>query len=375
MSEAQPAQWEPKTEELDWLYGLLAGIFVIEDVTTGVRGGNTIRLRGHFITDTASAYRRLAPLCRARGRTLMFRREGDAEVILIVEGIIRPTPNNRWLPILLAFLTVFSMLFANASFPEGFKLSWAGIWVGLSNGLSFTASFLAILLTHELGHFFVARRFGVAVTLPYLIPFPLSPFGTLGAVIGMKSIPPSKRAMLLIGVAGPLAGLLVAIPVLLWGLHLSTISLLPTTGAYSMEGNSLLYAALKFLTFGRLLPGGGEDVFLHPMAMAGWAGLLVTSLNLIPAGQLDGGHIAYTLLGHKARYLNWGIVALLLVMGIWWLGWLLWAVIIFIFSRVRVPPMDDLTPPKRWEIALAIAFLVIFVLTFTPIPLKLIGNP
>ena len=193
----------------------------------------------------------------------------------------------------------------------------------------------------------------------------------MGAMIRMKDMPPSKRAMLLIGAAGPISGLILAIPILIVGLVLSEVAPLPSSG-YSLEGNSLLYLATKFVMFGRVLPADGMDVFLHPVAFAGWAGLLVTSLNLIPAGQLDGGHVMYALLGRKARYLNWVIMGILLVMGIWWQGWLIWAALIFVFSRAEVPPMDDVTPLEPWQIALAIGLFVLFVLTFTPLPLRIV---
>lgn len=302
-------------------HALLRGIMEVEDVTTGGTQGRTVRVRGRFRVDPSEAYERLAPWFRARGHTVLLRRE----------GILR----------------------------------------AVGEGWGFVASLLAILVSHEFGHYFMARRFGVAVSLPYLIPMPISPFGTMGAVIRMKDIPPNRRAMLLIGAAGPLAGLAVAIPVLLYGLSLSQVTPLPASG-YSMEGNSLLYAGLKYLIFGRLLPSGGEDVFLHPVAFAGWAGLLVTSFNLIPAGQLDGGHVAYALLGQRTRYLNWAILGVLLVMGLFWQGWFLWAFLVFIFSRARVSPMDDVSPLTPVGIAVAVSLLVLFVLTFTPVPLRIV---
>ena len=319
---------------------LLAGVMEIGDVTTGGPGGRSVRVRGRFLVDPSAAYARLAPWFRERGRTVMFRREEDGDVVLIVPGVIRPSRNNVWIPIVLAVVTVASMLAAYVLFQSGADLSREGILRAVGEGSGFVASLLTILVAHEFGHYFMARRFGVAVTLPYLIPLPISPFGTMGAVIRMKDIPPNRRAMLLIGAAGPLAGLAVAIPVLLYGLSLSQVTALPASG-YSMEGNSLLYAALKYLIFGRFLPSGGEDVFLHPIAFAGWAGLLVTSFNLIPAGQLDGGHIAYALLGRRTRYLNWAMIGVLLVMGFLWQGWFLWAFLVFIFSRARVSPKDD----------------------------------
>lgn len=352
-------------------HALLRGIMEVEDVTTGGTQGRTVRVRGRFRVDPSEAYERLAPWFRARGHTVLLRREGDADVVLIVPDVIRPSPNNRWIPIVLAIATIASMLTSYVLFQSSADLSREGILRAVGEGWGFVASLLAILVSHEFGHYFMARRFGVAVSLPYLIPMPISPFGTMGAVIRMKDIPPNRRAMLLIGAAGPLAGLAVAIPVLLYGLSLSQVTPLPASG-YSMEGNSLLYAGLKYLIFGRLLPSGGEDVFLHPVAFAGWAGLLVTSFNLIPAGQLDGGHVAYALLGQRTRYLNWAILGVLLVMGLFWQGWFLWAFLVFIFSRARVSPMDDVSPLTPVGIAVAVSLLVLFVLTFTPVPLRII---
>jgi membrane-associated protease RseP (regulator of RpoE activity) len=155
-------------------------------------------------------------------------------------------------------------------------------------------------------------------------------------------------------------------------LSLSEVAPLPSEGPYSMEGNSLLYLALKLLSFGQVLPTGGMDVNLHPIAFAGWAALLVTSLNLIPAGQLDGGHVAYALLGARARYLAWAVLALLLALSIWWQGWLLWAALVFFFSRRALLPLDDVSPLNRTEVVVALVLLALFVLTFTPIPLRLI---
>jgi membrane-associated protease RseP (regulator of RpoE activity) len=137
-----------------------------------------------------------------------------------------------------------------------------------------------------------------------------------------------------------------------------------------MEGNSILYALIKVLLFGRFLPSGGWDVFLHPVAFAGWAGLLVTGLNLIPAGQLDGGHIVAAALGDRARTLTMALTGALALMGLLWQGWFLWALLVFFFGRRRAVPLDDVTPLKPWEKGLAAAMMVLFVLVFTPIPLE-----
>ena len=145
-------------------------------------------------------------------------------------------------------------------------------------------------------------------------------------------------------------------------------------GVYQLEGNSLLYAAFKYLRFGRLLPSGGVDVFIHPVAFAAWAGLLVTGLNLIPAGQLDGGHIAYALLGRRrARYLTWVVMASMVVLSFLWTGWLIWLVLLLVFGRLQDMPLDDITDLNMRQRVFAVGMLVLFLLVFTPIPLTIVG--
>jgi membrane-associated protease RseP (regulator of RpoE activity) len=268
----------------------------------------------------------------------------------------------------------------------------------IPRGVPFAASMLAILLAHEFGHYLAARYHKTAVSLPYFIPFPFSPLGTLGAAIRLKEPPKNKRVLLDIGLAGPLAGLIIAIPILILGLSLSDLGTLPLNpDAWSdqiLEGNSVLYLALKYLVKGRLLPApvdyggvdpilywvryffiglplpyGGLDVFMHPLAWSGWAGLLVTALNLIPAGQLDGGHISYVLFGRKATKIVPYIIIALVLLGIFWWGWLLWAGLIFFLGRIYAQPLDDITPLDDRRRALAIFGLIVFVLVFTPIPL------
>lgn len=373
MSSEEPVRVSPLGEDAAWLSAALQGTFAIEDITTGMQPGNAIRLRGRFLTDTESAYERLSIAAHDHDRRVLFRHERQEVYIIIQDQLVHPKPNNIWLPIVLAVATLISVFVSHSSvlfngqpFDLRTFLSDADAWI-------FTGTLLAILLTHEFGHYFMARRLGIAVSLPYLIPFPFSAFGTMGAVISMKDVPPSKRGLLLMGASGPIAGLIVALPLLILGLRMSSVAPLPTSGAYTLEGNSLLYLGIKYLILGEWLPSAGRDVLLHPMAYAAWVGLLVTALNLIPAAQLDGGHVASALLGNKARYLNYAIIAVLLIMGIWWQGWLLWAVIIFLFSRFKVLPNDDVTPLQPREVVLAVVLLVLFVLTFTPIPIQIIG--
>jgi membrane-associated protease RseP (regulator of RpoE activity) len=273
----------------------------------------------------------------------------------------------------------------------------------LKEGWPFAVSMLGILAAHEFGHYFVGRLHGVNVTLPYFLPlpFPISPFGTMGAFINMKSVPKNRRQLLDIGLAGPVAGMIVAIPVLLIGLSLSKLSMLPAGPAANglpqlqMEGNSILYLLAKYTIFGQLLPApadyhtlspllywvryfftsrplpyGALDVSMHPVAWAGWGGMLITALNLIPAGQLDGGHMIYVLLGRRnSQRLFYFILAAMLLLGLVWKGWWLWAFLIFLLGRIYAEPLDQITKLDNRRKILAIGALILFILVFTPVPL------
>jgi membrane-associated protease RseP (regulator of RpoE activity) len=284
-------------------------------------------------------------------------------------------------------------------------------------GWPFAVSLLAILLEHEFGHYFVGRARGAAVSLPYFIPLPIGILGTMGAFIQLKQLPRNNRALFDLAVAGPLAGLVVAVPLLILGLILSpvevtqvinftktagTADVCPNSasigetytcpGASLVEGSSLLYLGIKYLVKGEILPSplhydlppllywiryyftghpvpiGGRDVMLDPVAWAAWAGLLVTFLNLIPVGQLDGGHVLYAVFGKRARYVFPVILAATLLLTFFWNGWWLWVVLIFLLGRSHAEPLDQITRLDSRRKILALLMLVIFLLVLTPIP-------
>jgi membrane-associated protease RseP (regulator of RpoE activity) len=330
-----------------------------------------IKVTGPLRQEPQAAYEHLAPRCSARGYTALLQEDSAGAALVAVPGGITVNPSRLWLALLLFGLTIASTVFVGGLDIAGFNL-------GL--GLAYSASILSILLAHELGHFLTARRLGVAVSYPFFIPVPLPPLGTMGAFIAMKQPPPDRRALLAIAIAGPVAGLVVAIPVLILGLLLSEVQPLGSVagieegGAVLLEGNSLLYAAIKIGVFGRFLPSGGEDVLLHPVAWAGWVGLLVTGLNLIPAGQLDGGHIFYALFGARvARIATWAMAGLLLVLGfLYWPGWFLWATLIIVFGQQRAPLLNELVTLDARQRVIAALGLVIFILVFTPTPLRVV---
>jgi Zn-dependent protease len=382
------------------LNNIVSRVFRYDDVTLGdPNKGFFLRYRGLLLRDSVEAYDQLAEALRPYDITPLFRLEEGRQTVLLVRGTIHPKPSKSWVNLLLFALTVLSVLFAGAvsSYNGPVPNDALGqIWVLITHlwmGWPFAVSLLAILLTHEFGHYFVGRARGVAVTLPYFIPLPFSPFGTMGAFIQMKSIPRNKRALFDLAVAGPLAGLVVAIPVLLLGLSQSTLGTVTAVpGAFS-EGNSLLYLLAKFVVFGKLLPAplnmsglpllyhwisyffvgspspvGSMDVFINQVAWAGWVGLLVTFLNLIPAGQLDGGHVIYAVFGKRVNRILPFILVLTVLLGFLWSGWWLWAFLIFLFGRSHAEPLDQITQLDPRRKALAVLMLVIFLLVLAPIP-------
>ena len=384
---------------------IVARVLDIQDITNGNgRDGYLVRYRGRLRSDPAESYDKLANSLRPLNITPIFRNEEGRHTVLLLQGTVNPRPSNPLVNLVLFALTLLSVLFAGALYtysgPAGDEREMLlNILRNLGSGLPFAASILAILLAHEFGHYLAGRYHGTHVTLPYFIPFPLSPFGTMGAFIQLKEPPKNKRVLLDIGIAGPLAGLVVAIPVLLLGLSLSEVSRInvPPGGGVQLEGNSILYLLSKFAIFGQLLPApadygglppamywlryfftgqpipvGGLDVMLHPVAWAGWAGLLVTALNLIPAGQLDGGHVLYVLVGRRARALLPFILFSLVLLGLVWSGWWLWAMLIFLLGRLHAEPLDQITPLDSRRRAVAILGLLIFFLVFTPVPLVVV---
>lgn len=232
-------------------------------------------------------------------------------------------------------------------------------------GLPFALSLLTILLTHEMGHFLTSRYHGVRSTLPYFIPAPTL-LGTFGAFIKMKSPILSKRALVDIGASGPIAGFVVSVLFTIMGLKLSQVVPSGTEGGIGL-GASLIFYILALLVIGDI--PDGIDIVLHPVAFAGWIGLFVTSLNLLPIGQLDGGHISYAIFGRRHRTVSMVVLFLLLAFGfLGWPGWLVWAAIVSILGIGHPPVIDQYSPLDRKRRMIGWLTLLIFILTFTPAP-------
>jgi len=305
-------------------------------------------------------------------------------------GVVRrppPPPSRPWLhALLLAATFATTTLLGVLQFGSAIELGDGDLWLGflpsprllstvisdarlLGEGLSFSVPLLAILLTHEAGHYLACRRRRLDATLPYFIPVPFG-IGTLGAFIRIKSPLLSKRELLDVGASGPLAGFAVTLPLLVAGIALSTpVPALPP-GGYVLFGEPPLFWLLARLIHPDLAAGG--DIFVHPMGMAAWFGLLVTALNLLPFGQLDGGHVAYAALGRLHRRLAWPALLALLLLGVLWSGWWLWAAIALVMG-VRHPWIpDEPVPLDGRRRAVAWACLVVFALSFTPAPVTVV---
>lgn len=344
----------------------------VEDVLavreSGVRGG-VIVLRGDLLTEPPRALDVLLRRLRPLGYTPFLRREA-AGVTLQAWPLVETAKRPRiGLNILLFVLTCFTTLIAGSgaflSF-DPFTEPWR-----LASGAPFAITLLAILGTHEFGHYFTARYHHASVSLPYFIPAP-PPFlfGTLGAIIRMRSPARDRNALLDIAAAGPLAGLLVAIPAVLLGLQWSTVLRVPP-GEHLVFGDSILMRLLVRLKFGPIPTG--MDVFIHPVALAGWVGLFVTALNLFPVGQLDGGRIAYALFGRRHRLVGVGTFVALLALGVFTgaVNWVIWAALLFFLVGFQHgPPLDDVTPLTPARRAVGVLCLLLLVLLVPPIPIQ-----
>ncbi len=366
-----------------------------------------LEVRGRLLRPSADVFSRWLAEFSKRGLTPFLRRDegtqslnGESGVVLqVMSAAFTPTPSNPWINLALFVVTLVSTLFVGAIYGADVEMDpntgfLALMWhvfttpALLVKGLPFALTLLSILTAHEFGHYFAARYHNVAVTLPYFIPMPFG-FGTMGAFIRLKEPVPDRRKLFDIGVAGPLAGLVLAVPLLFYGLSTSTVRIPESTAGLMLEGNNLLYYFAKLWTFGQALPNPvtGMDVMMNDITFAAWIGLLVTALNLLPLGQLDGGHTVFALFGKGARVINWTALGGMLLLGIaglgevqaripglenvGWAGWFVWLVLINLLGGPFHPPaLDDVTEldtRRRW---LGYAMIAIFVLIFIPVPLR-----
>jgi membrane-associated protease RseP (regulator of RpoE activity) len=295
----------------------------------------------------------------------------------------RALPSVPWLPVFLLIVSIFTTASTGALLMQNFRLGEPPLvsegdlvplhWIwkhpsALTSGWSFSVALLGILLAHEAGHFFYCRRHGIRASWPYVLPAPTLS-GTAGAVIRIRSRIPSRRALIEVGIAGPIAGYLVAIPTTIVGLLLSR-----PAGTASPPALVQFHQPWTITLLSRMLTACFpqvprlDNLLPHPILIASWVGLFVTSLNLIPAGQLDGGHILYAISPQWHRRMTFAVPLLLLVMGATlWTGWVLWGVILLlpVMRHPHVPYFPQLPTRYRWLCVLALAILL---LTFLPAP-------
>lgn len=287
-----------------------------------------------------------------------------------INVVKRPEQRTRglWVNGTLLVITLITTIFAGA-------VLWASYdgnndLMRLDNfllgGLFFAVPLMAILGTHEVCHYLAAKRHGVAASLPFFIPS-IPPLGTFGAFISMRDPIPDRRSLVDIGIAGPLGGLVVTIPVTLIGLWLTSLGD-PSSGIVGDEGAIAIMIQPLYALLALFIPLA-ENVPLHPTAFAAWVGFLVTAINLLPAGQLDGGHVARGLLGDKSKYLSYATVVMLLVLGLFYTGWLIFALLIVFLGLKHPAPLNDVSKLDGKRKALGALTLAILLITFSPIPL------
>jgi membrane-associated protease RseP (regulator of RpoE activity) len=247
----------------------------------------------------------------------------------------------------------------------------------LLGGLSYSVTILVILGFHELGHYAACRYYDVDASLPYFLPMPIVLTGTLGAFIRIREQIPSKRMLFDIGIAGPIAGFVVAVPALFIGLWLSNVVQLPDPlPPLTLElGEPLLYKLAAWSVWGTTPEG--YTVNMHPIAFAAWFGLLATALNLFPIGQLDGGHIAYAVLGRRSSQLTLAMLGVALVLSFYSRSWIVWTVLtvamLGMFGRHHPPTFDEDVPLDRSRLVLAGFSVLMFALCFSPAPIEPLG--
>jgi len=303
---------------------------------------------------------------------VLRRKHGEYIIYIIPKPPIKR--KSFAIPLILFCATlVTTILSGSFLFTETLKMSELFIGENLLSGfLFFSFPLLLILGIHEMGHYFVSKKHQLTPSLPFFIPIPpnpIFPLGTMGAFISMKEPIPDRKALLDIGAAGPICGFLIALPITIIGLTMSTLT--PVTDIPS--GTPVLGEPALFLLLIKILIPipQGSTVMLHPTAFAGWVGLLVTAINLLPAGQLDGGHIVQAILGEKQKYASWGTLIFMIGLGIFYPAWIFFAfLIVFILGSRHPPPLNDMIPLDNKRKWIAFVSLIIFVLSFTPIPIS-----
>lgn len=379
--------WIPSDPRVLALEDGLREVFAIHEVVVESRDPLHVAFVGQLLRSPDMAFQHLEPRFAELGMLPLLRHEHGRDLVLARPAPPARGPRRVRINLVLFLLTVLSVMMAGTMMAlppsaEGRLASAEGLGETLSTlftlflqhwplGIPFTVALLGILGVHEFGHYFVARRYRLDVSLPYFIPFPNMLTGTMGAVIRIESPFASRKALYDVGIAGPLAGLAVALPVVVIGLRGAKIVPLDLApgDCVMIFGEPLLFRGLAYLLAGPRPPG--TDLAMSPLVMAGWWGLLVTALNLLPISQLDGGHISYAIFGRFHRYVAWSVYLLAVFLALTRSPGYLPLLLLVLLMRIDHPPaLDDLTPVGTGRRVLGILTLLSLFVLATPTPLR-----
>ncbi len=378
-----PVPYEVSLDKVAHIRQEISHLFSVADTTYDYPDKGQFRFRGRILYDLDQPHHfdEIMSVFDDAGFTPKLTEENGRYILTALPFTIAEQEINWVRPLVLFLLTIPTTLFAGtlgdsyvnsllAEATTGQEV-FTTLALNLWRGWPYMVSIFLILGAHEFGHYFASRYHNIPASLPYFIPFP-SVFGTMGAMIFQRGPTKNVRVQFDVGASGPLAGLVVAVPILIYGLSTSPLLPLPDV-AYQLEGNSVLYAGVKYLVFGQFLPSAdGFDVFINQYAWAGWTGLFVTGLNLLPIGQFDGGRVTQVLGGKEIlEQLHWPIILGLMAMGFLLNAptWYVFALLAYLFGSSYDEPLDEVTQLDSTRRALAICTMVIFFLVFVPVPL------
>jgi membrane-associated protease RseP (regulator of RpoE activity) len=371
------SQPDPLQKIIDTLRGELLGLFQVRTVATQARG-RVISFGGQLLYEPDTSYDEISRRFLAHGYTPMLRREKGEDFVLAMEGVVDGKTGNPLLNLLLFLATILTTLYAGAALSGqdlvAAVLSESSFLItrAVLAGAPFAVALLGILGVHELGHYIAARLHGVRATLPYFIPMPVGGLGTLGAFIAIKSPMKDRKVLFDIGLAGPIAGFVVALPLMVVGLLLSTEFVPSYINGQTLNslGSSILSGFI--IDIFTDIPAG-RTLAIHPIFFAAWLGFYLTGINLLPVGQLDGGHVTYALLGRFAHIIAIAAFISLIAAGfLLHTNWFIWAFFILFGGLRHPPPLNDLSDIGWPRKLIGLMTVILFILIIIPVPF--LGN-
>ncbi len=290
------------------------------------------------------------------------RNESGSDYVISIIKRRKTQPFGIWVNIVLLVATIASTTWVGEILYSGYFGIGKTVSAYFFGFLFFSLPLLIILTSHELGHYYMAKRNGVAASLPFFIPAPFPPLGTLGALISLRDPLPDRKTLIKIGAAGPLVGFVMSIIIGIIGAYLGTVQKPVIVTNY--QDTTLISLPVIYYIF----PAIQMSHSVHPVAFAAWVGFLVTAINLFPIGQLDGGHVARGLLGKNAKYLSYAFIVILVILGIYYVSWILFAIIIIVLGLSHPPPLNDISKPGKKEIVVGIVAIALVAISFSPVP-------